>query len=283
MGGGVVLDAEGVAGRGPALLHGGRGQGGESHHVADRVYVGLFSLVVIVDGYAASVVGGQAGGVEIQDTCCAHPPNGIHEEVGCDSLSRLERCDGLAADGLHELNLFAEPEDATHVAHVVDEGLGQLPVNEIKDAGPFLHHGNIRAEGGEDRGVLDSDYTRADHCHGAGYGVQAEHSIGVDDRLAVNVESRQGRGRRAGGYHDLVGLDSDHAFSPGYRQYIGRFEGGFALQNIDAVAPHLVADNLGFLDDHVVATEQKVIPHGDVFFDREGRAVDSPLSEAGQV
>ena len=71
----MVLDSEGVAGSGPALLHGGRGQGGEAHHVADRVYVGLCSLVVIVDGYAASVVGGEACGVEIQGRRGPHPPD----------------------------------------------------------------------------------------------------------------------------------------------------------------------------------------------------------------
>ena len=166
---------------------------------------------------------------------------------------------------------------------MVDEGLGQFPVDEIKDAGTFLHHGDIRAEGGEDRGVLDSYYTRADHGHGARYGVQAEDAVGVYDRPAVDVEPRQGSGRRAGGYHDLVGFDSDRAFSPGDRQDVGRFEGGLALQDIDAIAPHLVTDHLGFLDDHVVAAEEEVVRHGDVFFDREGRAVDSPLSEAGQV
>ena len=44
-----------------------------------------------------------------------------------------------------------------------------------------------------------------------------------------------------------------------------------------------MADDLGFLDDDVITSEEEVFGHGDVFLDGEGRAVDATLSEAGEV
>ena len=58
--------AEGAGDGDATLLHGDGGEGGEADDVADGVDAGDAGLEVLVDGDAAAVVGGEAGGVEVK-------------------------------------------------------------------------------------------------------------------------------------------------------------------------------------------------------------------------
>ena len=150
-------------------------------------------------------------------------------------------------------------------------------------ARPLLDDGDLGAERGEHRRVLDADHAGADHHHRGRHLVHAQDLIGVDDRLAVEVDGRRPRRLGADRDDDLVGaelvlvavvVDDDD------RVRVDELRG--ADEQRDVVARELVADDVDLPVDHMRRPGGQVGDR-DVLLDPVGLAVQLALGQAGQV
>ena len=90
----------------------------------------------------------------------------------------------------HRSHRLGEPERHRQVAQLVQQRADDLLVAEAEHRRPGLHHGDLGAERGEHRRVLDADDPGADHHHRRRHLAHPEDLIGVDDRLAVEFDGR---------------------------------------------------------------------------------------------
>src|SRR5436309_1144490 len=73
---------------------------------------------------------------------------------------------------------------------------------------PFFDDGDLDAERGEHRRVLDADDAAADDGEGAGYPVEVEDVVRGEDDLAIGGNARRRRRRGADGDHDVGARDA---------------------------------------------------------------------------
>ena len=157
--------AERVIGRQPALVHRGRGQRGEADHVADGVDVVDLGLVVLVDEDPAAVVGLQAGGGQVEVVGLALPAGGVHHRVGGDLLAAGQRGDGAraptstAVTSSPNRKVTARSRRWNRSASTISGSQNSSIVV------PLLDDGDLGAQRGEHRRVLDADDAGADDDH----------------------------------------------------------------------------------------------------------------------
>ncbi len=149
----------------PALVHRRGGQRGEADDVADGVDVVDLGLEVVVDEDPAAVVGLQAGGLEVEVLGLALPARGVHHRLGRDLLAAGQGGDGAGGADVDGGDLLAEAERDRQVAQVEPQRLDDLGVAEVQHRVALLDHGDLGAERGEHRRVLDADDAGADHHH----------------------------------------------------------------------------------------------------------------------
>ena len=199
--------AERVAGRHPALIHRRRGQRGEADDVADGVDVVDLGLEVVVDEDPAAVVGLQAGVVQVEVLGLALAARGVHHRFGGDLLAAGQGGDGARAPTSTRGHLFAEAERDRQVAQVEAQRLDDLGVAEVQHVLPLLDDGDLGAQRGEHRRVLDADDAGADHHHRRRDRLEVEDAVGVQHPLLVELDA-PGAGRLgAGGDHDVLAAD----------------------------------------------------------------------------
>ena len=118
--------------------------------------------------------------VELQRVGGADPPGGVEHGVGGDPLAALEVRDGAVVVPLDRDHLLAEAERDADVAQVVLERLGDLVVAEVEQAVALLDHGDLGAERGEHRRVLDADHAAADDDERARQVRQLQDAVRVE-------------------------------------------------------------------------------------------------------
>src|SRR5262249_47123900 len=175
-------------------------------------------------------------------------------------------------------------EDHAGVPKVEPQRLDDLAVAEVKHLGTTVDHSYLRAEGGEHRGELDPDHTRADHHQRPRDALEAQDdAVRVEDGRAVDLDAR-GRARvRPGGDDDPLAAHpplAAAAVEDGNRVRVD--ERRLAVEERDVVPEQLGSDDVALSLAHLPGPYGEV---GDVdlLLHAVVLAVDPALREAGQV
>ncbi len=187
---------------------------------------------------------------------------------------------GWAFDRGHGLT---EPEGHREVAQVVLERLDDLQVAELEHPVPLLDHGDLGAQGGEHRGVLDPDDPGAGHDHRPRHPPQVDDPVGVEDGPLVEGDAGRAGRVRPGRDHDGGRADpATRALVPVDLEHVRFDETRQAGQDRDPVAGELAAHDVVFPADHVLGARHQVTD-GDLFLDPVARPVHLALVEPGEV
>ena len=109
-------------------------------------------------GDAAALVGGQAGGLEVQQVGVGAAADGVEERVAVDLLAALELRDDAVLLVVSDLeDLLAEAERGAALAHEEDERLDHLAVDEVEDRRPRLDDRDLDVQRRDHRRVLEAD------------------------------------------------------------------------------------------------------------------------------
>ena len=268
----------------PALVHRRGGQRREADHVADGVDVVDLGLELVVDEDPPAVVGLESGVGQVEVFGLALPPGRIHHGLGGNLLAagqRGDRARGADVDGGH---LLAEAERHRQVAQVELERLDDLRVAEFQHVVALLHDGDLGAQRGEHRGVLDADDAGANHHHRRRQGLQVEDAVGVQHPVFVELDAGRAGRLGAGGDHDVLAADGRALAAGGVLDQDGVRvdEPAVALDQIDAVAHQLRPHHVLLLADDVCGAGQQV-GGGDLLLDAVAGAVQLALAHAGEV
>ena len=83
--------------------------------------------------------------------------------------------------GADLLDRAAQPDRHAAVAHLVDEIVDDLAVDEIEDGVARLDQRHRHVERGKDRRIFDADDAGADHRQRARQTVELQHLVAVED------------------------------------------------------------------------------------------------------
>ncbi len=184
-------------------------------------------------------------------------------------------------DGGH---LLAEAERHREVAQVELQCLDDLGVAEVQHVVALLHDGDLGAQRGEHRGVLDADHTGAHDHHRRGQRLQVEDAVGVEHPVVVEFDAGRAGRFGAGGDHDVFTADRCALAAGGFLDQDGVRvdEAAVTLDEVDAVAHELRPDDVLLLADHMAGAREQ-IGGGDLLLDAVARAVQLALAHAGEV
>ena len=178
----------------PALIHRRGGQRREADHIADGVDVIDLGLELVVDEDPAAVVGFEAGVGQVEVLGLTLPSGGVHHRLGGDLLAAGQGGDGACGADVDGGHLLAEAERHRQVAQVEPQRLDDLGVAEVQHRVALLDDGDLGAQRGEHRRVLDADHAGADDHHRRRDRLQVEDPVGVEHPLFVELDA----GGRAG-------------------------------------------------------------------------------------
>jgi hypothetical protein len=146
-----------------------------------------------------------------------------------------------------------------------------------------LDHGDLGAEGGEHRGVLDADDPRADDDHRRRQVLHAEDLVAVHNGQPVELHAgRAGRPGADGDHHLLRGDLPFGALLGGHHDGVRVVEPAGADQHVHVVAGQLAADDVDFPTDHVVGAGEQVGDR-DLFLQPVRLPVELALGVTGDV
>jgi hypothetical protein len=164
------------------------------------------------------------------------------------------------------------------------ERLHDLRVAEVQHLWPLLHDRDAGAERGEHGGVLDADHPCPDDDERCGHALQAQHRVGVEHPLIVELDLGWTGRLRAGGDDDVLRRDDLEIAArltlDGHGVRV--LEPGDAAEDVHVVAQELVADHLDLAADHMLCARQQVLDR-DLALDAIAHAVQVPLGEPGEV
>lgn len=146
---------------------------------------------IFIDQQSAAFVGFQSGGFEVQAVRRTNAPGADECEFGGKPFAGAEGNDHRAATVLfdvHGLDGFAEPEQDAAVAHLMDQLVDDLSIQEFQRAFAPIDDGDVHAKCGEHGCIFNADYAAADHDHAAWDFLNLEDIVAVDDELAVDRE-----------------------------------------------------------------------------------------------
>ena len=232
-----AIHAQGVAGGQTALLGRRRGQRRLSDHVADGIDVLQLGLEELVDLHPSAVVGGQAGSVEVQQTCRAATADGVHHHVADGAGPGFEHRDWPAPGvELDPLDLMPKAHGDSVLAHAVLERFADLLVNDIEQFLAPVDQRHRDAKRGEDAGVLRTDDAAAYDGQRLGNLGQVQDPVAIHDALLVERYVCGPRRARPRGQNDFVGADFDDGALGMDRKRVGVNEVCDAVEQLYVVA-----------------------------------------------
>ena len=149
----------------------------------------------------------QPGVRQVEVFGLALPTRRVHHRLRGDLLTAGQcgdRARGADVDGRH---LLAEPERHRQVAQVELQRLDDLGIAEVQHGVALLDDGDLGAERGEHRRVLDADHAGADHHHRRREGLQIQDAVGVEHPVLVELDTGRARRLGAGGDDDVFAAD----------------------------------------------------------------------------
>jgi hypothetical protein len=177
---------------------------GKTDHVADGVDVVDLGLELFVDEDSSSAVGVQPGIDKVQMVGLALPPRRIHHSLGGDLLAAGQRGEGARGADVDRGDLLAKAERDRQLAQVKLKGFDDLGIAEVQHGALLFDDGDLCAQSGEYRRVLDADHAGADDDHRRGNDFQVENAVGVQHSLFVERDAGRVCRLRAGGDHDVL-------------------------------------------------------------------------------
>ena len=158
-----------------------------------------------------------------------------------------------------DLHRGAEADGHAAVAHLVDEILDDLAVDEIEHPLARLDQRHRHVEGREDGGVFDADDAAADDCQRPRQAFEFEDFVAVEDPGAVEGDEIGAIGLGAGGDQRLVELDlADFAFLGRQLDPAGPEEAGGGVGAADHVAHELVLQHLDLVIERLVQAGDQI-------------------------
>src|SRR5215813_14492371 len=200
------MRAEHMTGRQTTLFHRGRRQRRKADDIPRGIDVWNRGLEMLVDADPAALVERDAGGFQVQQIGVRLSTHGVEQRRAGDGLSALQRGDHVPARILfHREYFFPEAEDDPEVPQVILQMLDDLAVHEVEYFRPLLDDRHPNLQRRAHRGVLDSDYARADHDQVFRYLREALQLARVNDYLAVEGNHWIARRPSAAGDENLFG------------------------------------------------------------------------------
>ena len=269
----------------PALLHGCRGEARKTDDVAGGVDIrhhrGLERVRVDLD--AAAGIGLDADGLKPETADIAAAAGGVEHHFGADAAAIRKRHLGEILSRLHLLDAAAQPDGHAAVAHLVDEVVDDLAVDEIENRVARLDQRHRHVERRKDGGVFDADDAGADHRQRTRQLRQFEHLVAVEHTLLV--ERHLGRAMRPRAHRDQGIGEADLAVVAGIggeAGAIGTEKPHHGARALDRIAHELVLQHLDLVVEGLVQAFDQVAD-GDVLLDPVTATVEAAFAPARQV
>ena len=191
----------------------------------------------------------------------------------------------LHAIGRHRdlLDGAAEADGHAAVAHLVDEIVDDLAVDEVEDGVARLDQRHRHVERREDRRIFDADHAAADHRQRARQGLSSRISSLSKMRSASNGTLSGRCGRVPTEISALVEADvADLAGVGGQRGAVGVDELTRGMNALHRIAHELVLQHLDLVVERLVQARDQVLG-GDVLLDPVAAAVEAALAPARKI
>jgi hypothetical protein len=273
---------EGVRRGQPSLLHRRGREARPPDDVAGCVDVLDARAEVGAHRDVAARVGGEARLLEVEIGGLPLPPGRVEHDLGWDALPALEARHRRPLVALDRRHCLAEPEDDPHVAQVVLEPFGDLRVDEVEEPRALLDDGYLQAERREHRRVLDADDAGTDDEHRRRDVVEEEQTVGVEDRLVVELDGARAVRARSRGDDDLLGAQPPVLGAAAQDDGVRVDEAGGAGDDVNAIPRELVADDVDLALDDLPRPQRKILDR-DLLLDAVALAVHGALTEPGEV
>ena len=189
----------------------------------------------------------------------------------------------LVLDDLQPADALVEPQGNPVFPKVMAELVDDFVVDERQQPVAFVDQGHPNAESGKDAGIFAADHAGADDRQCPRQPIELQHVVTGENPLSIERDMRVAGGFRPGGDDDLLCLDRagggavDVVEADGVR----RDKGCRRRDQLDIIAPQLVAGDVDLVLDHPVGAKQQIL-HRDVLFDGIGGAVKFPRTIAAK-
>src|SRR6185437_2631627 len=198
-------------GAGNALVLRLVGQHGTGDHVADGIDALHVGREMRINLHAAAVIERDARLLKPEALGIGHAADADENDIGFDHFLRAARSGlDLGRKHLARINrrdLGAELELESLLLEYALELPRDLAIHAGQDAIEKFDHGDLGAEPVPDRAELEPDHARADNQELAGDLVQRQRAGRRHDALLIDFDALQPCNVRAGGDHDVLGLD----------------------------------------------------------------------------
>ncbi len=181
----VVVVLKHMAGRKASLHHSGGREARKADNVPSGVYVGYFSLEVVVDFKAAPGVATQTDRLDAQCVHRAGAPGGKQQHVGLQNFAAAERGHDLIARFCYGFDRLLQPQNYAEVAHFVLKFINDFVIDKAQNARPCLHQSHRYVQRGKNCGEFNTDYTTANHRERARHFFEIQHFVAVEHRFTV--------------------------------------------------------------------------------------------------
>ena len=217
--------------------------------VADRIDAFHGGGKMRIDLHAAAAVERNAGFLQAKAFGVGHPADADQHHVGFELLRRAagRGFDGHRqhlARGINRGDLGAELE---HKALLLQQALelpGDFAVHAGQDAVEEFDHHDLGTEPVPHRAELEPDHAGADDQQFLRHLFERQRAGRRHDALLVDLDALQPRDVRAGGDHDVPGLDRLRLAVGGHLDLAGAKNFAGAFQDVDLVLLHQEVDAL---------------------------------------
>src|SRR5437762_262790 len=198
----LVLQTKSVADGNAALLHGSRGQRGETDDVAGGVDMRNRRAIVFVDRDIAAIIDGQAGFLESQTIDGGAAAGGEQGGIGLERFAAFHGQTHAAGRVFGFDRAFVKQEMHTKGGEPVAKTIGNLIVEKWEKAVAPVHERDIHTKGFEDRSVFAADDAAADDSQAFRNAVHLKEGVGVKSVNVVEGDFRRTMGLGAGANED---------------------------------------------------------------------------------
>src|SRR5213595_2456327 len=173
-----------------ALLHGGRGKRGEADNVTCGINIGNRCAIVFVHREVAAIIEGKTRFFEGETVHGGTAAGGEKSRLGLENFAAFHDEADAHGRGFRLCRPFAEPEMTAERRAEIAEPIGNLVVEERKEAVAAINESDVHAKSHEDGSVFAANDAAADHGKTFGDAVHLEKGVGVEG--ADVVESNLG-------------------------------------------------------------------------------------------
>src|SRR6516164_3178549 len=253
--------AEDVATREPSLFHRGAGQGWKSDHVPRGIDIRHLGLKVFIDSQFATFARMQAYDLQVELVAVSQSAYGIQQSLALHRFSALQFGEDAVPVVIesYRYHFLPQPEDGTQLPKLETEAFHNFAVGEVQYEGALVEQGNLHAQGGEHRGILQPDDAPAHHDQLARQLLQLMYLVGVENPLTIDGYLRIVSRPRAAGDHKVVAAYDRRGDIALHFHRVVRHEPRIPFQHGHTIATKLRLDDLDLACHYRVGAEDEVL------------------------